>query len=150
VVTKNQSFVDCSEKAIDARDESIKTARNLYNKEMEKAMIIRKDSEKKILLIENDADKKVALRKAVEEYKRTVTENQGNLKESRELIWAAFDKTIEQCRTQRKNAQKSEVSIKKQVEQKSISQEGRAEEKESRGASLINSIKQTFGATRGH
>lgn len=111
--TEAQVFTACSQTSIEVRDEAIGSARTAYNNSMSVALDARKEAEKKAVAIEDADQKKEAIRVAVENYKKAVTEAQDTLTEARKEAWDSFETNTQGCRDGSKDKRQAVVAEKK-------------------------------------
>jgi hypothetical protein len=96
--TDVQIFTACSQAAIETRDSAIGSARTAYNNAMNVALDSRKEAEKSAVAILDNGDKKGAIKAAVDEYKKAVTQAQDALTKARKEAWASFEADTIECR----------------------------------------------------
>jgi hypothetical protein len=98
VTAEVQIFTACSQAAIEARDSAIGSARTAYNNAMNIALDSRKEAEKSAVAIRDGGDKKDAIKSAVDEYKKAVTQAQDALTKARKEAWDTFEANTIACR----------------------------------------------------
>ena len=133
-----QVFTACSQASIEARDESIASARTAYNNAMNIALDARKDAEKRAVALTDASEKKAAIKVAVDDYKKAVTQAQDGLIKARKEAWATFETDMNTCREMK---DKSSTGIQK-AETKTLQVENQAREPEAK--SLKETIKAQF------
>lgn len=126
--TEVQVFTACSQDAIEARDSAIGSARTAYNNAMNVALDSRKEAEKSAVAIQDSGDKKDAIKTAVEEYKKAVTQAQDALTKARKEAWDTFEANTIACRDS--NGTKGDININNQSEpQKNLAPSPKTENK---------------------
>jgi hypothetical protein len=110
-----QIFTACSQAAIEVRDSSIGSARTAYNTSMNLALDARKDAEKSAVAILDAGAKKDAIKAAVDEYKKAVTQAQDALTKARKESWDTFETNTIGCRDINKDS-----SVQSQAMQKGV------------------------------
>ncbi len=124
--TEAQVFTACSQTSIEVRDEAIGSARTAYNNSMSLALDARKEAEKSAVAVEDTDQKKEAIRVAVEDYKKAVTDAQDTLTAARKEAWDSFETNTQGCRDGGKDkrqafvAEKKTVSVQKKAEVKTM------------------------------
>ena len=111
--TDVQIFTACSQMAIEIRDGSIGSARTAYNNAMNLALDARKEAEKSAVAILDAGEKKDAIKIAVNEYKKAVTQAQEGLTKARKESWDTFETNTIGCRDMGKNPQAQMQNMKK-------------------------------------
>lgn len=96
--TEAQVFTACSQAAIEMRDSTIGSARTAYNNTMALALDARKEAEKEAVAMTDQGDKKEAIKKAVDSYKKAVTQAQETLVKARKEAWSSFETNTKNCR----------------------------------------------------
>lgn len=102
-----QIFTACSQSSIEVRDSSIGSARTAYNNAMTVALDARKEAEKRAVALVDAGDKKDAIKVAVDEYKKAVTQAQDNLTRARKEAWSTFESNMKACRDMREGKEAS-------------------------------------------
>ncbi len=105
--TDVQIFTACSQAAIEVRDSAIGSARTAYNNSMNIALDARKEAEKSAVAILDQGAKKDAIKVAVDEYKKAVTQAQEALTKARKEAWDAFETNTIGCRDINKDTAKN-------------------------------------------
>ena len=125
--TEAQILTACSQSSIEIRDSAIGSARTAYNNSMSIALEARKNAEKEAVAIEDAGDKKDAISRAVEEYKKAVTQAQDGLTKARKEAWAAFEVNTIGCREISKDKREAFVAeMKMEAETKDAAPEAKA------------------------
>lgn len=137
--TEAQILTACSQASIEIRDSAISSARTSYNNSMAIALDARKEAEKKAVALTDAGAKKDAIKVAVEEYKRGVTQAQEGLTKARKEAWAAFEVNTKACRETNKDkreavkdavdAAKAELKQESKTELRTMQAEVKAEQK---------------------
>lgn len=138
--TEAQVFTACSQAAIEARDESIGSARAGYNNAMAVALDARKEAEKKAVALADDKEKKDAIKEAVDDYKNAVTQAQETLLKARKEAWSSFETNTKACRD---NNGKKAPAEDKTVTANAQAKVEKAEQKPAK-SSLLESILNLF------
>jgi ABC-type Na+ efflux pump permease subunit len=112
--TDVQIFTACSQAAIEVRDSTIGSARTAYNNAMNIALDGRKEAEKTAVAILDSGAKKDAIKIAVDEYKKAVTQAQDALTKARKEAWEAFEANTIGCRDMGKNSPSDSRVMKKE------------------------------------
>ncbi len=108
-----QILTACSQTSIEIRDSAIGSARSAYNNSMAVALDTRKEAEKRAVALLGAAEKKEAIRVAVEDYKKAVTQAQDGLTRARKDAWATFESNTKACRDMNNDKREAFVADKK-------------------------------------
>lgn len=106
-----QVFTACSQAAIEVRDSSIGSARVAYNNSMNVALDARKVAEKEAVALADAGEKKAAIKVAVDDYKKAVTQAQDALTKARKEAWSTFEASTKACREAHKPENDDEDEI---------------------------------------
>jgi len=115
IVTEAQLLTACSQTSIEIRDSAISSARTAYNNSMSVALDARKEAEKKAVALTDAGEKKDAIKIAVENYKKDVTQAQETLTKARKEAWAQFETNTNACRDMSKDKKEGFVTEKKTI-----------------------------------